>query len=312
MRLAVVIPTYQRPEMLRACVRSLLAGERRPDEIVVAGREGDQETEDAVRELRTEAGERLRSVSVTESGHVPPVRAGAQAASAELVAFVDDDVTVTPEWLRELARHFEDPTVGVVGGRVITLTNPPIRLRGRPGQITWYGKHWGNIGNLDAPAPLDVMSLMEGNWAWRRELLLSLEFDPVLNFDDAPMYGLDLCFQARRRGYRLVYDSRARVYHHAAPRIAELDRQAAVRRLSYSRNYTYILLRRLPAWRRLVFLLWWFLFGERASLGLGGAMVEMLGGSREWRRQFGPAWAGKIEGARLWLEFRDRRVHNTG
>ena len=62
MRLAVVIPTYQRPEMLRACVRSLLAGERRPDEIVVAGREGDQETEDAVRELRTDAGERLRSV----------------------------------------------------------------------------------------------------------------------------------------------------------------------------------------------------------------------------------------------------------
>lgn len=304
MRVAVVIPTYQRPEMLRACVRSLLAGERQPDEIVVVGRVGDRGTEDAIRELQAEAGEGLRSAWVTEPGHIPPVRAGAQAATAELVAFVDDDVTVTQEWLREILRHFDNAHVGAVGGRVVVPGAPAPAGKGRPGRISWYGKHWGNLGSLQVPGPLDVMSLMEGNWAWRRELFLSLDFDPVLNFDDASMYGLDLCFQARRRGFRIIYDSRALMYHHAAPRVEALDRRATERRLSYSRNYTYILLRHLPAWRRLVFLLWWFLIGERGSAGLGAAAVEMLRGSRGWRDRFRSGWKGKKEGVRLWLSQR--------
>lgn len=308
MRIAVVIPTYQRPQMLRACVRSLLAGERRPDEIVVAGREGDHGALNAVRELQSEAGELIRSTWVTQPGHVPPVRAGAEAATAELVAFVDDDVAVTPGWLREIVRHFDDPRVGVAGGRVVVPGLPPPAVKGRPGQITWYGKHWGNIGSVEAAAPMEVMSLMEGNWAWRRELFLSLEFDAVLNFDDASMYGLDLCFQARRKGYRVVYDSRALVYHHAAPRVAELDRAAPQRRTSYSRNYTYILLRHLPPWRRVAFLLWWFLIGDRGSPGLGATLAEMLRNDRPWRREFGPAWAGKIEGVRLWLRPKTREV----
>jgi glycosyltransferase involved in cell wall biosynthesis len=161
------------------------------------------------------------------------------------------------------------------------------------------------VGSLEAPAPLDVVSLMEGNWAWRRELFLSLEFDPALNFDDASMYGLDLCFQARQRGYRILYDARALVYHHAAPRVAELDRSDRLRRdYSYSRNYTFILMRRLPAWRRVVFSLWWFLIGDRASPGLGAAAAELLRGSRGWGARFVSAWAGKIEGMRLSLEGR--------
>jgi hypothetical protein len=88
--------------------------------------------------------------------------------------------------------------------------------------------------------------------------------------------------------------------------VAELDRRAAERRLSYSRNYTYILLRHLPSWRRLIFLLWWFLIGERGSPGLGAAAAEMCRGSREWHQQVTSAWAGKVEGVRLWLR-RDRR-----
>jgi len=300
MRLAVVIPTFQRPEMLTACVQSILAGERRPDEIVIAGREGDEGTRAAVQRLQSGAGELIRSAWVREPGHIPPVYAGAKAANAEIVAFLDDDCTVTPEWARELMRHFDDPRVAVAGGRVVVPGQPVPVLKGRPGHITWYGKHWGNVGSVEAAGPVDVMSLMEGNWAWRRDILLSLDFDPALNLDDASMYGLDLCFQARRRGFRVAYDSRALVYHHAAPRVAELDRTAAARRTSYSRNYTYILLRNLGFWQRLIFLLWWFLIGERGSPGLAAALAAMLRGENHWRETFRAAWAGKKESVRLW------------
>jgi GT2 family glycosyltransferase len=289
--------------MLRACVESLLAGERKPEEIVIAGREGDAPTQESVRDLRAKAGRCIRDTWVNEPGHIPAVRAGAAVATAEVVAFVDDDVTVTPHWLRELVRHFDDPRVGAAGGRVVVPGARPPALKGHPGQIAWHGKHWGNIGSVEAEQPLDVASLMEGNWAWRRELLLSLEFDPVLNFDDASMYGLDLCWQARKRGWRVVYDSRALVYHHAAPRVAELDRADRPRRLySYARNFTYIQLRHLPVWRKPFFLAWWFLLGETGAWGIAPAVPQVLFNGEGRRREVRRAFAGKMDGLRLWLD----------
>lgn len=312
MRVAVVVPTYQRPEMLRGCVRSLLAGERRPDEIVVVGRECDGGTQEAIRELQAEAGERLHSAWVTEPGHIPPVHAGAQAATTELVAFVDDDVTVTPEWLAHLVRHFEDPSVGVVGGRVIVPGAPPPVVRGRPGQLSWYGKFWGNLGSLGGTQPFEVATVMEGNCAWRRDLLASLEFDSVLNSYDARLYGLDLTLQAHRRGFRVLFDPTAEVHHHVAPRSPELDRADRTRKMhSYSRNHSYIQVKHQPWWRRAIFLVWWFLIGERWSPGLGTALVESLRRKSAWS-EFAIAWQGKREGVRLARARREAHTSNDG
>lgn len=304
MTTSVLIPTYVRPDVLAQCVASILKGSVLPNEVVIVGRKGDRETEQAVAALEAGApgSVRIRSAWVTEPGHVPPVREGARAATGDLVAIVDDDVTVTPEWLSFLVTHFGDPAVGVVGGRVLVPGAPLPKLKGRPGCISWYGKVWGNVGSLNAASSLEVDSVMECNWMWRRALLASIEFDPILNFDDASMYGLDLCLQAKMRGYKVVFDPRAVVHHHVAPRTPELDRQQRGPRLfSFCRNYTYIFLKRFPIWRSVIFLVWWFLIGERGAWGLGALALDKLsGGSSE--RYVGYAWRGKIEGVRLYRE----------
>lgn len=283
---------------------SILEGSQKPDEIVIVGREGDRETDEAIAKIEAvpHAGVTIRSAWVTQPGHVPPVETGVRTASGELVAIVDDDVTVTPEWLSSMVSHFSDPAIGVVGGRVLVPGAPLPRTKGKPGCISWYGKIWGNIGSLDAANALEVDAVMEGNCIWRRELLASLEFDPVLNFDDAAMYGFDLCLQAKFKGFRVVYDARALVYHHAAPRAPELDRkERGPRVFSYCRNYTYIILKRLSLWRRVVFLAWWILIGERNAWGMGSLIIDKL--SSDWRkkRYVIDAWKGKMEGFRLSL-----------
>lgn len=300
---SVVIPTYRRPDMLLKCVASILEGSRLPDEIVIVGRQGDAGTENAIATINTERQPtvRIRSAWVTEPGHVPPVVAGVKTASGDLVAVVDDDVTVTPEWLSFMVSHFSDATIGVVGGRVYYPGEPVPKKKGRPGCISWYGKSWGNLGSETGPDSLEVDSVMEGNCIWRRSLLASLEFDPVLNFDEAAMYGLDLCLQAKERGFKLIYDPRALVYHHIAPRAPELNRQDRAPRLyCYCRNYSYIILKRFSPWRRPVFLGWWFLIGERGGWGLGAIAVDALRGRTQWRNEARPALAGKIAGLRLW------------
>ena len=298
----VIIPTYPRPNPLIACVRSIVGGAQLPNELIVVAREDDAPTKEALAQVRKlcEGKTTLREGWVTEPGHLPPVQKGLKLASGEIVAFVDDDVTVTGDWLNSLTAPFTVPSVGVVGGRVITATSQPARFKGKPGCISWYGKHWGNVTSLEGNSPLDVEGAIECNWAWRRELLESLQFDPVLNFDDAAMYGLDLCLQAKRKGSRVLYEPRALVYHHVAPRPPGLDRADRPRRdLSYSRNYTYIMMKHLPWWRLPYFLVWWFLIGERGSWGLGAALADAVTGrgprlSHLWR-----TFSGKVEGILL-------------
>ncbi len=303
MSVSVIIPTYKRPVALEACIRSLLALERRPDEIVIVGRVSDTATEAKTAELKSSVAEHVRVLDawVDVPGHMPPVELGVQTASGEVAVFIDDDVTVAPKWLEYLLRHFSDSRVAVVGGRVIVPGVPSPRLKGNPGQVSWYGKHWGNIASVAGTEPIEVASVMECNWAWRRSLLLSLEFDRVLNFDHASMYGMALCFQARQRGYKVIYDPQARVYHHVAPRTPELHRADRPRRtFGYCRNYTYIMLKHLPWWQAVAFLLWWFLIGERSGWGLGALIADAFERRRfGWDGTGGPALRGKIEGARI-------------
>jgi GT2 family glycosyltransferase len=290
--------------MLLKCVASILEGSRLPDEILIVGRKGDAGTENAIATIDVEQhpSVKVRSAWVTEPGHVPPVETGVLTASCDLVAVVDDDVTVTPDWLSLMASHFSDPTIGVVGGRVFYPGEPLPKKKGKPGCISWYGKSWGNLGSETGPDTLEVDSVMEGNCIWRRDLLASLEFDPVLNFDEAAMYGLDLCLQAKEQGFKLVYDPRALVYHHVAPRATELSRQDRGPRLyCYCRNYSYIILKRFPLWRRAVFLGWWFLIGERGGWGLGAIAVDAVRRRPQWRNEAMPALAGKVAGLRLWV-----------
>jgi GT2 family glycosyltransferase len=302
MLVTVVIPTYRRPGPLLECVRSLLNDKRWPDEVVVVGREGDTPTREAIDRVQELCAGKtaLRAGFVTEPGHLPPIRQGLALATGEIVAFLDDDVTIVPEWLDHLLAPFADPSVGVIGGRVITPSSQLARLKGNPGRTSWYGKHWGNVAGLKGDSPFQVEAVMECNWAWRRGLLASLKFDPVLNFDDASMYGLDLCLQARSMGFLVLYEPRALAYHHVAQRAPGLDRADRPKRsYAYSRNYTYIMLKHLPWWRRGIFLAWWFLVGERGALGLVAILAETLAGRLPRSRDMWSALSGKIKGILL-------------
>jgi GT2 family glycosyltransferase len=300
--IAVIIPTYRRPGPLIDCIRSIVVGSQQPHEIIVIGREGDSQTKEALAQAQKLCSGKttLRVDWVIETGHVPPVEKGVKLASCEIVAFVDDDVTVTTDWLERLVAPYSDSSVGVVGGRVITPACGPRRLRGKPGRTSWYGRLWANVGSVEGEQPIDVEGVMEGNSAWRRSLLMGVGFDPVLNFDDGCMYGLDLCLGARARGFRVVYNPTALVYHHTAPRDPNLDRADRPRRVfAYCRNYTYIMLKHLPWWRKPIFLCWWFLIGARDGWGLASILAAALTGRPPAPREVLYGFRGKLQGILL-------------
>src|SRR4029077_8214853 len=126
-------------------------------------------------------------------------------------------------WLERLLACFDEPNVVCAGGRVVNAGFTG-RVHADAGQIRWYGRHVGNVAALETRGPIRVVSVMECNWAWRTSILRSLAFDPRLDFDDASMYGLDLCLQAKQAGYDIVYAAAPRVRDAGAPRDPSLDR----------------------------------------------------------------------------------------
>ena len=91
--ISVVIPTRNRPQWLRKCLDALLPLLRDEDEVIVVDSASTTaETADVARE----AGVRL--VTAARPGSSLARNLGWQAATYELIAFVDDDVTVLPGW----------------------------------------------------------------------------------------------------------------------------------------------------------------------------------------------------------------------
>ena len=216
------------------------------------------------------------------------------------MAFLDDDCEPRPSWLVELVRPFLNPAVACVGGHVVTPGSVG-KVRRAAGSIRWYGQHVGNVASLDLMQSREVTAVMECNWAWRTDVLRSLHFDGVLDHDDASMYGLDLCLQARKAGWAIVYEPHAVVLHHAAPRDERLNRQdRGHRSLSYARNYTYIGLKHFSGLRRVGFRVWWWCIGERGAYAAVTALVDTLLRRENVRARWEAAIRGRREGTLLW------------
>lgn len=134
-RLSIVVPTLDRRDSVLRLLRALEAQTVPPSEfeviVVVDGStDGTAEAVDAYR-----APFALRRLSLSRSGLAAARNAGARAAAAAIVQFLDDDMTPAPGMVAaHLARHDRGDVVGVVGAAPIVV--PPdasavVRYRAR-------------------------------------------------------------------------------------------------------------------------------------------------------------------------------------
>ncbi|NLP04428.1 glycosyltransferase family 2 protein [Candidatus Fermentibacteria bacterium] len=107
--IAAVIPARNSERWIRRCLASLSGGSDRPDEMIVVD---DASTDGTGREAR-ESGARVIELDVRQ-GPARARNAGAAAASAEVILFVDSDVLVPPGLVERMRLAFEDPSVAAV------------------------------------------------------------------------------------------------------------------------------------------------------------------------------------------------------
>lgn len=165
---AVVIPTYNRPDRVVECLRHLAQQTRRPERIVVVDSSSDDETQKALRTFP----EATYVRNPLGRGHTAESRAiGVSLCSEDVIAFLDDDANARPDWLVELVRRYGDESVAGVGGSA---------LNGYPGERE---EGLGSIGLLlpdgrltgffaaDPGRDVDVDHLLGANMSFRRRAI---------------------------------------------------------------------------------------------------------------------------------------------
>ena len=212
---SVAVVTYERPDYVARCLDHLLAQTVPPLEIIVVDSSDGDATARLVQEryptVTYEACPAGRGATATARN------IGYTRTTGEVLAFVDDDAFAEPDWLERLLPHFEDPSVGGVGGR---------QIRDQPGELTEGvdaiglllpdGTLTGNFA-ADPGRPLDVDHLLGANMSFRRSAI-----DRIGGIRDG--YAgtcireeTDLCLQVAHAGYRLVFTPDAVVEHVAGP-----------------------------------------------------------------------------------------------
>jgi GT2 family glycosyltransferase len=150
---AVVICTasHERAALLSACVYSLFAGRRMPDETLVVVDQNPRLTTELAGSLPTPA-----HLLETELQGLSQARnVGLRAANSDIVAFVDDDATAEPEWLSSLMDAFEtDDEVLAACGPVLPRWGA--ERRWLPDELLWvvgctYRGHREDAGPVRNP-----------------------------------------------------------------------------------------------------------------------------------------------------------------
>jgi GT2 family glycosyltransferase len=303
----VLVPSWRRPEWLRRCLEGVATQDPAPERVIVIGRVEDTPTREVVDSF---PGVEWRPVD--QAGFVAPIRVGAREVTSPLFAVIDDDgEPAERSWLKELTAAFEDPLVACVGSHVSNQDGVRRRVRRSSGLMRWFGHVGSNVSARTDSLPVEVVTLPEGNWAWRSDVFRTLEIDPIFDAGDAVLYSCDLIFQAVRHGWKALYTSRAPIIHHLAPRQAD----ESVRRndhpraaFGYARNATYIVLKHRP-WRICPFLLWSVLVGNTAVPGILSTGRDVLR-RRSDSAVVAASVRGRAAGIRYWLANR-RRVRAT-
>lgn len=177
--ISVVIPTYNRPLQLAACLGALAESNhpREDFEVVVVDDGGAARLAEVIEEWEEDI--QIRLSRQDRSGPAAARNRGAALAGGELLVFTDDDCLPEPDWLPALSRHAEARPSHLIGGSTVNVLvdNPfssasqhlvsylyeySARRDGSPGWSGFYTSNnlavpvegFAQIGGFDARFPL--------------------------------------------------------------------------------------------------------------------------------------------------------------
>jgi len=207
MTISVVIPVYNEERRILHTLKAIYDGSLLPTEIIVVDGGSSDHTVEIVMNSYPDVVLLNNPDKTAATGR----NVGILEAHGEIIAFTDGDCLVARDWLRNIAKHFEDTDIDGLGGKVLNAV-PENR----------YEEYWGNLAwNLIMSFPDESYEVREkklndafvtANCAYRRDLLFRINGFSEFFANNAE--DVDLCWRAIDCGAKLVYVPDVIIYAH--------------------------------------------------------------------------------------------------
>jgi lipopolysaccharide/colanic/teichoic acid biosynthesis glycosyltransferase/GT2 family glycosyltransferase len=207
--ISIVVPAYNAADTLGICLCALnqQTVPREQYEVIVV----DDGSTDGTASIAEVAGARV--IRQTNRGTAAARNAGVEAARGALILFTDADCEPAPDWIERMAEALRDP--GVVGAKGVYRTRQQ-ELVAHFVQLEYEDKYTRLVGQ----ERIDFIDTYSA--AYRRDVLRANDgFDEVFPF----LEDQELSFRIAQRGYKLVFQPHAAVFHRHADTVAQYFRK---------------------------------------------------------------------------------------
>jgi GT2 family glycosyltransferase len=218
MEFSFIIATYDRCESLHRLLSGIATGfdgSEIDHEVIVANNARDdniaKRIDDMVNAFRRDYGKRFRLVREPSPGKCKAQNLAIRHAEGKILAFFDDDVEVTPEWITIAADFFRSKAIDVMQGPIMI----PPQMQSNE-ELMRLQRRYRTINFVQYPSDMiEIKTITGANMAIRREVFLNVGY---FNEELGPgRSGIseDVEFAQRviRSGSHIGYEHRAAVYH---------------------------------------------------------------------------------------------------
>jgi GT2 family glycosyltransferase len=227
MKVAAVIPHWNRADLLSTLLESLKLQTRRLDDVIVV----DNGSTDHSSRVAQELGARFLPLG-RNTGFAWAVNRGIEEAQADWIAILNNDVTLDPGWLQNLLQAAEQSQVRFAAGKILSATNSSLidatfdeLSRGACAWRCGAGRPDSPVWNEPRPIRIAPMTaaLFRGD--------LFREIGPLDEAFESYLEDVDFGLRCSLQGIRGVYVPAAIAYHRGSATLGQWNSDT-VRRIS--------------------------------------------------------------------------------
>lgn len=203
---SVIILNYNGKDMLCSCIESVLCTDYPNFEIIIVDNNSTDGSVNAVKK-RFNSNDKMRLIiNERNLGYTGGNNVGIKHARGEVLVFLNNDITVSRSWLREIVEALKsDLKIGAAQPKIMNFFSPT-KVDNLGGSMGFYG-----FAKIQKTKMHEIFFAVGSALVVRKNVLEEVgPFD-----DDYFMYNedLDLSWRIRLAGYKVVLIPRAVVYH---------------------------------------------------------------------------------------------------